>query len=94
MRKSIALAALALASMSLSACASTDVAALAQAANELDPGCYKNVDIRATPILLFGWPVPVVSVQYNKVCNPSQAKAEAPAAGGVVAGAATAEPAP
>lgn len=44
-----------------------------KAANELDPDCYKDVDIKITPMLLLGWAVPVPSGSYRKVCNPPAA---------------------
>ena len=52
----------------LSACA-TSATDLVKAANELDPGCYKNVRIDIVP--MFGFVVPVG--HYEKTCNPDQA---------------------
>lgn len=71
MRKSLALAGL-LALSALSACATTDIAALAESAEKLDPACGKRVNITITPVLIFGWPVPLVSGTYAKSCNPDQ----------------------
>lgn len=71
MRKSLALALVALA---LSACATTDIAALAESAEKLDPNCGKRVDLNVTPVLIFGWPVPLISGTYSKSCNPDQFK--------------------
>lgn len=78
MKRLITLAACAVA-VSLSACATFDPAAFAKAANDLDPGCYKHVEIKATPMLLFGWAVPVVGGEYVKTCNPGQAAPASPA---------------
>jgi hypothetical protein len=59
--------------LALGGCATTSFADYAAAANDLDPGCFKDVSIQATPILIFGWPIPVISGTYRKVCNPDQA---------------------
>jgi hypothetical protein len=71
MRKSIALAAIAAACL-LSACTTTDVASLAESAEKLDPSCGKKVDLVVTPVLIFGWPVPLIAGTYSKSCNPDQ----------------------
>lgn len=59
--------------LGLSGCATADIANLAKAANDLDPGCYKHVEITVTPVLLFGWALPIPSGRYEKTCNPDQA---------------------
>lgn len=63
--------------VALCGCASFDLAAYAEAANQLDPGCYKNVHLDVRPLLLPGWVVPVVSGTYDKTCNPDQGTASA-----------------
>lgn len=74
MRVGAAVAACAL----LAGCQSFSLADYAEAANDLDPGCYKDVDVRATPMVIMGWVLPVVSGSYRKVCNADQAPAGAP----------------
>ena len=74
MRK-LKLVAIAAGALALSACATTSFTEYAKAANELDPGCKKEVEITAQPVLIFGFPVPVVSGVYKKTCEP---RAEAP----------------
>lgn len=64
------LLAAALAPLFLVACASFDPAAFAEAANTLDPHCAKRVSIKATPMLIFGFPLPVFSGEYDKACEP------------------------
>lgn len=76
-RKFSSFIALAAAGLLASGCATTSFAEYAKAANELDPGCFKDVNVQATPILLFGWPIPVISGSFRKVCNPDQAPAQA-----------------
>lgn len=58
--------------LSLGACSTVDLKGFAEAANELDPGCKKEVRATVTPVLLFGWPVPVISGEYYKGCNLEQ----------------------
>lgn len=67
------LAILALAAVTLAGCITPSFTDYAKAANTLDPGCYKDVQIQAVPVLVFGWPIPVVSGTYRKVCNAEQA---------------------
>lgn len=63
------------AALALSGCATAfDPAKFAAAANDLDPNCYKHVEITVTPMLVFGWAVPIPSGRYVKTCNPDQAK--------------------
>lgn len=73
----ISLAVLA-ATLVMTGCATTSFADYAKAANDLDPHCFKDVNIQATPVLIFGWPIPVVSGTFRKVCNPEQAPKDAP----------------
>lgn len=65
------LLAAALAPLALVACASFDPVAFAEAANTLDPHCGKRVSIKATPMLIFGFPLPVFSGEYDKQCEPT-----------------------
>lgn len=58
-----------LAALALAGCASFDPVRLAEAAEKLDPTCAKSVEINVTPLLIFGWPVPVVAGKYTKQCD-------------------------
>lgn len=78
--------AVAAAALILSACQTASFADYAKAANDLDPGCYKDVQLQVTPILIFGWPLPVVAGTYRKVCNPEQAPQASLIRPGVVVG--------
>lgn len=53
----------------LAAGCATSATDLVKAANDLDPGCYKNVRIDIVP--MFGFVAPVG--HYEKTCNPDQA---------------------
>lgn len=70
---------LGLALVALGGCATPSLEKYAEAANELDPDCYKNVHIQVTPFVLMGYVVPVVGGTYDKVCNPEKAPATVPA---------------
>lgn len=67
------------AALALSGCSTFDLMEYANAANELDPGCYKDVYVDVRPLLLPGWVIPIASGHYRKVCNPDQAPATGPA---------------
>lgn len=79
MRKQLVCLVLAAGALTMSACASAPgggaagLTDLVKAANDLDPGCYKSVHVTATPMMLFGWAVPVFGGTYDKVCNPDKA---------------------
>lgn len=62
----------------LVACQSVDLEAYARGANDLDPGCFKDVDVQVTPVFALGWVIPVVTGRYRKTCNPDQAIAPQP----------------
>lgn len=55
--------------LALTACA-TSATDLVKAANDLDPGCYKNIRVDMVP--MFGFVVPIG--HYEKTCNPDQAR--------------------
>jgi hypothetical protein len=61
-----------------SGCASFDPAAMAEAINKSDTTspCYKDVQVSVTPMMLFGWYVPIISGTFKKTCN---GQAQAPA---------------
>lgn len=59
--------------VALSGCATTDVAALMQAAEAYDKDCYKRTEVKVVPMLVFGWPIPIISADHVKVCNPEMA---------------------
>jgi hypothetical protein len=60
------------AAIALSACQTTSLQEYAEAANTLDPGCAKKVHAQVQPVLIFGWPVPIVSGSYEKECKGSE----------------------
>lgn len=70
------LPALAIASGLLSGCASDPanfVKALdgyADAANKLDPDCYKKVHAEIMPLIMPWGPLPFLSGSYDKLCHP------------------------
>ena len=74
--RALRVAGAALAALSLSACASVDPTKLAQAMNDLDPDCGKYTEINVTPLLVFGWPVPLITAKHIKSCNPDQLPAQ------------------
>lgn len=69
---------LAASALALAACETVNLEAYADASNKLDPDCYKNVNIKVTPVILGFWIVPVVSGDYQKTCNKDQAPGAAP----------------
>lgn len=62
--------ALALVAASLAACQTPTFAEYVEGANKLDPDCYKKVHVQATPMMIFGWAVPVFGGEYDKICHP------------------------
>ena len=80
--------AMAAALAALGGCQSFDLADYASAANELDSGCYKDVDIKVVPMFVGVAVLPVVTGAYRKVCNPDQAPRASPLQVGQVIGAA------
>lgn len=54
--------------VALTGCATQSFERYAEAANKLDPGCKKSVHIEVRPLLIFGWPVPLVSGTFDKEC--------------------------
>jgi hypothetical protein len=61
-----------IACLALAGCATNSFADYAKAANELDPGCSKKVHVEVRPLLVFGFPVPLVSGTLDKDCGPTQ----------------------
>lgn len=64
------------AALALGACQTTSFADYAAAANTLDPDCDKDVEVTATPMLFFGFPVPVIAGKYVKGCRRNPQAAE------------------
>lgn len=63
------------ASLSLAACATNPTEflnAYADAANTLDPGCAKDVQINLLPLMMPWGPIPFVTGSYRKGCNLDQ----------------------
>lgn len=58
--------------ISLAACQTVSLQEYAEAANTLDPGCGKKVHAQVQPVLIFGWPVPIVSGTYDKECKGAE----------------------
>lgn len=56
--------------LTLTGCATATFADYVEGANKLDPDCYKGVHVTATPMMIFGWAVPVFGGTYDKVCHP------------------------
>lgn len=57
----------------LAACQTVSLQEYAEAANTLDPGCAKKIHAQVQPVLIFGWPVPIVSGSYDKDCKDTRA---------------------
>lgn len=55
--------------LALTGCATGALQEYAEAANTLDPGCAKKVHVEVTPMLVFGWPVPLFSGTLDKECR-------------------------
>jgi hypothetical protein len=74
--------------LALGGCQTMSFAEYAAAANTLDPDCDKDVTVTATPMLIFGFPVPVIAGEYRKSCkrNPQAPVQPTPAlqSGGVL----------
>jgi hypothetical protein len=78
---------IAAAALSLGACQSFTLEEYAAAANDLDPDCYKNVDLKLTPVIMGFWIIPVITGEYQKTCNRDQGPQGGPAnVGRVVTG--------
>lgn len=74
--------------LSQTACATGDLAAVIKASDD-NPECYKNVHATVTPVMLFGWAVPLIGGTYDKVCHADKAPKAAPIAVGTVVGSAS-----
>lgn len=59
--------------MALAGCQTMSLQEYAEAANTLDPGCAKKVQVDVRPVLIFGWPIPIVSGSYTKECTGREA---------------------
>lgn len=67
------LAIIAAAALSLAACQTVSLQEYAEAANTLDPGCAKKIHAQVQPVLIFGWPIPLVTGSYDKDCKGNEA---------------------
>lgn len=72
MRRAILIAGAAAAALALGGCQTFSLKEYAEAANDLDEGCGKLVDITVTPMMAGFWVIPVVSGRYVKACEPAQ----------------------
>jgi hypothetical protein len=68
----------------LSACATFDPSKYTEAFGSYDEGCYKRTSVKVVPMLIGVWPVPIATIDHEKICNPEVAQRPAPVAAGQV----------
>lgn len=65
------------AALGLSGCNTTDLAALINSSDS-NPECYKDVRVQVTPMMLFGYVIPIIAGTYVKTCHPEKASGAQP----------------
>ena len=84
-RRILAVLGLGFLALSLSACATADLASVIKASDD-NPECFKAVHATVTPVMLFGWAVPLIGGTYDKVCHADKAPKPAPVVVGTLVG--------
>lgn len=57
----------------LGGCITPDLSKWADATTKHGSGCYERKTVKVRPMLVFGWPVPLVDYDYEMVCNGPEA---------------------